>query len=74
LYGDRGLLRYAEIQREPVLIEGVAAINGVEMALVRTGSRLQRFLQNSDQWRELHRDPTASLHARVKPLATALRD
>lgn len=67
LHRDFGLLRYAEIQKDPELITGLAAVDDVDYALVRTGLPLQRYLASSPYWRQLHSDPTASLYRVALP-------
>ncbi len=62
LHRDHGLLRYAGIQKDPVLINGLAAMDDVRYALVRTGLPLQQYLATSPYWRQLHTDNTASLY------------
>ncbi len=65
LYRDQGLLRYAQIIREPELIEGLAAYQDVDLALVRKGTKLDRYLATSPRWNTLSTDPTASLYRRA---------
>ncbi len=65
LYRDFGLLRYAQIIREPALIEGLAAYQDVDIALVHKGTKLDRYLASSPRWLSLSTDPTASLYRRA---------
>ncbi|MFH1416766.1 MAG: hypothetical protein ABII12_00550 [Planctomycetota bacterium] len=65
LYRDQGLLRYAEILRDPVLIEGLAAYQDVDIALVHSGTKLDRYLAGSPRWTPLSTDATASLYQKV---------
>ncbi len=65
LYRDHGLLRYAQILRDPSLIEGLAAYQDVDIALVHTGAKLDRYLAGSPRWTALSTDTTASLYRRT---------
>lgn len=64
LYGDWGLTQYAAIHRRPALLDGPAIRDGIAYALVRTGSRTDRYLNRTTAWEPLHHDPTASLYHR----------
>lgn len=65
LYGDAFLTRYAEIQRQPELIEPTANDYGIGVALVTTGTRLDHYLSESPAWRLLHGSRAASLYGRA---------
>ncbi|MFQ5410765.1 MAG: hypothetical protein ACE5EC_00650 [Phycisphaerae bacterium] len=66
LYRDVGLSRYLEVRRDPPLLEGLSEYEKVSLAMVRTDSRLSRYLSESPRWSTLHRDKTASLFHREK--------
>ncbi len=66
LYRDVGLNRYLEVRRDPPLLEGLAVCEDVRLAMVRTDSRLARYLSESTRWSTLHRDKTASLFHRER--------
>lgn len=64
LHREPGLLRYVEIQKDPQLMKGLAAYHDIHLALVQTRSPMAKFLAESPDWIELHRDSTASLYHR----------
>jgi hypothetical protein len=66
LYGDAGLLRYAELCRRPALIDGLALYDDVALALVTAGTPMDRFLADSPRWKRLSTDPAASLYERIE--------
>jgi hypothetical protein len=64
LHGDAGLRRYAEICRQPELLEGLAAQDRLAAALVMSASRLDRHLAEDPRWELLCRDGPAALYGR----------
>lgn len=64
LYGDWGLLHYAEIRRRPETLDALAIYDDIRLAMVGAGSRMDAYLSASPRWQSLHRDATASLYVR----------
>lgn len=70
LHDDWGLMHYAGISRRPSVLDGLAPYLDIDYALIRSTSRVDRYLADHPGWALLHRDPTAALYART---ATAER-
>lgn len=67
LYGDEFLLRYVDLVKNPAKIEEEAATRGINLALVKSDSRMAAYLSASENWTMLHRDGTAALFLRTPP-------
>jgi hypothetical protein len=67
LYGDEFLLHFVDLLRNPAKIEAEAQARGINMAMVKSGSRMAQYLSTSKSWTILHRDGTASLFLRTPP-------
>ncbi len=66
LYGDDGLLAYAEaIEREPAWVDHWARDFGFELALTATGSAFDRYLREARGWNLVRSTEAASLHRRT---------
>ena len=64
LHGDQGIRRYLEIRRDAKLIEGLANEMRVDLALVMSGTSLDRYLALSSRWARVARDPASCLYSR----------
>ena len=64
LYRQSGLRRYVELHDHPARLEGLAAIDGLRLALVQSRSPMARYLGKSPNWSTLHHDATAALFLR----------
>lgn len=70
LYGDAGLRRYREVVSHPDLFAGLAEYDGIDLAIVRRGTKLERHLDGLSSWRPVHTDQVAAVYRRnamVKP-------
>jgi|CXWL01.1.fsa_nt_gi hypothetical protein len=64
LHGDQGIRRYLEIRQHAPLIEGLANETQLDLALVMTGTSLDRYLAASNRWTRVARDPASCLYSR----------
>ncbi|HKQ50106.1 MAG TPA: hypothetical protein VJZ71_18665 [Phycisphaerae bacterium] len=69
LYGDEFLLHFVDLLRNPSKIEGEAPARKIDLAMVRTGSRMAQYLTTSEAWTVLHCDETATLFLRAPAAA-----
>ena len=66
LYGDEGLLAYAEaLERDPARVDRWARESGLDLALTATDSVFDRYLRDADGWTLIRRTEPASLYRRV---------
>lgn len=65
LYGDAGLRRYREIVSHPELFVGLADYDGINLAIVRRGTKLDWHLSSDTGWRSVHRDDVAAVYCRA---------
>jgi hypothetical protein len=61
LYGDEFLLKYVDLVRHPARIDDEVNKRQINLAMVKTDSRMAAHLSNSSLWTTLHRDDTATL-------------
>ena len=73
LYGDEFLLRYVDLVKNPAKIDEEAAAHGIDLALVKSESRMAAYLSASAKWTTLHRDETAALFFRNQAPAPSER-
>jgi len=66
LYGDDGLLAYAEaLERDPAQLDRWARDFGFDLALTETGSAFDRYLRQARGWALVRETPAASLYRRT---------
>jgi len=66
IYGDEGLLAYAEaLEHDPAQIDRWARDFGFELALTATGSAFDRFLRRARGWALVRETEAASLYRRT---------
>lgn len=63
LYGDQFLQDYVDLAADPREVDERLLPWPVDFALVHSRSRLDDALAKNSHWRELHRDPTATLYS-----------
>lgn len=64
LYGDAGLRRYREVVSQPELFVGLAHYDGIDLAIVRRNTKLDRHLAERSNWRPVHTDDVAAVYCR----------
>jgi len=66
IYGDLGLLAYAEaLERDPAQVDRWARDFGFELALTATGSAFDRYLRQARGWTPVRETEAASLYRRA---------
>jgi hypothetical protein len=66
LYGDEGLLAYAEaLERDPARVDRWANDYGFDLALAATGSGFDRYLRQARGWTLVRETVAASLYRRL---------
>ncbi len=74
LHEDWGLTQFAQLARRPDRLDGLAAYYGIDYAMIRPGSRIERRLADHADWELLYRDEAAALFARRGGNGTANAD
>ncbi|QOJ03787.1 MAG: hypothetical protein HRU71_09975 [Planctomycetia bacterium] len=64
LYGDAGLRRYREVVSHPELFVGLADYDGIDLAIVRRNTKLDRHLAERSNWQSVHTDDVAAVYRR----------
>jgi hypothetical protein len=65
LYGDEGLLAYAEaLEHDPARVERWASESGFDLALTATGSGFDRYLRQAHGWTLVRETEPACLYRR----------
>lgn len=65
LYGDRGLSRFTDAEKNPGKIDEFVEEYGLEFALVMADSNFDRYLSNSKHWSVIGRTDPAALYQRI---------
>jgi hypothetical protein len=64
LYGDKGLIAYAQAMQNPAQIDQWARQYGFEIALVEKESAFDRYLDSTREWIKMRQTVSASLYRR----------